>query len=52
MFVPLWRSTNQLLGQLQRVLEPEADDEDGSAEGAVARVVRTVLAPRLRRQNH
>ncbi|MEU9452395.1 Clp protease N-terminal domain-containing protein [Streptomyces sp. NPDC048277] len=49
MFVPLWRSTNQLLLQMQRVLEPEPEDEGGSAESKVARVVRTVLAPRLRR---
>ncbi|MEV1066076.1 Clp protease N-terminal domain-containing protein [Streptomyces sp. NPDC050263] len=49
MFVPLWRSTNQLLLQLQRVLEPDPEDVDGSAAGKVAEVVRTVLAPRLRR---
>ncbi|MEU3348284.1 Clp protease N-terminal domain-containing protein [Streptomyces sp. NPDC006700] len=55
MFVPLWRSTNQLLLQIQRVLEPEPEEEDGSAEsnesneGKVANAVRTVLAPRLRR---
>jgi ATP-dependent Clp protease ATP-binding subunit ClpC len=50
MFVPLWRSTNQLLLQIQRMLEPEPDDEGGSAESKVAKVVRTVLAPRLRRR--
>ncbi|MFC9639070.1 Clp protease N-terminal domain-containing protein [Streptomyces mirabilis] len=50
MFVPLWRSTNQLLLQLQRVLEPEPGEEDGSAASNVAKVVRTVLAPRLRRR--
>ena len=49
MFVQLWRSTNQLLAQIQRVLEPESEDEDGSAAGKVAKAVRTVLAPRLRR---
>ncbi|XES00359.1 Clp protease N-terminal domain-containing protein [Streptomyces sp. S1D4-11] len=49
MFVPLWRSTNQLLLQIQRVLEPEPGEEDGSAASNVAKVVRTVLAPRLRR---
>ncbi|MFI2206588.1 Clp protease N-terminal domain-containing protein [Streptomyces sp. NPDC020192] len=49
MFVPLWRSTNQLLLQIQRVLEPEPEEEDGSAASKVAKVVRTVLAPRLRR---
>ncbi|GHE08843.1 hypothetical protein GCM10010339_59050 [Streptomyces alanosinicus] len=49
MFVPLWRSTNQLLLQLQRILEPEPEEEDGSAENKVAKAVRTVLAPRLRR---
>ncbi|MGW0878014.1 Clp protease N-terminal domain-containing protein [Streptomyces sp. NPDC002671] len=49
MFVPLWRSTNQLLLQIQRVLEPEPEDEGGSAANNVAKVVRTVLAPRLRR---
>ncbi|MCZ4096973.1 Clp protease [Streptomyces sp. So13.3] len=48
MFVPLWRSANQLLLQVQRVLEPEPE-EDGSAAGNVAKVVRAVLAPRLRR---
>ncbi|WP_406164808.1 Clp protease N-terminal domain-containing protein [Streptomyces sp. NBC_00996] len=49
MFVPLWRSTNQLLLQIQRVLEPEPEEGDGSAASKVAKVVRTVLAPRLRR---
>ncbi|WP_443612856.1 Clp protease N-terminal domain-containing protein [Actinoallomurus purpureus] len=49
MFVPLWRSTNQLLLQIQRVLEPEPEEEGGSAASNVAKVVRTVLAPRLRR---
>ncbi|MBL1104410.1 Clp protease [Streptomyces sp. 5-8] len=49
MFVPLWRSTNQLLTQFQRLLEPEPEDGDGSAAGKVAKAVRTVLAPRLRR---
>lgn len=49
MFLPLWRSTHQLLLQLQRLLEPDAEEEDGSAEGKVAKTVRTVLAPRLRR---
>ncbi|MFJ2197173.1 Clp protease N-terminal domain-containing protein [Streptomyces violaceusniger] len=49
MFVPLWRSTNQLLLQIQRVLEPEPEEADGSAESKVAKAVRTVLAPRLRR---
>ncbi|ARP69495.1 Clp protease [Streptomyces pluripotens] len=49
MFVPLWRSTNQLLLQLQRILEPEPEEEDGAAENKVAKAVRTVLAPRLRR---
>ncbi|WP_417799528.1 Clp protease N-terminal domain-containing protein [Streptomyces beijiangensis] len=53
MFVPLWRSTNQLLLQIQRVLEPEPEPEPeaegGSAASNVAKVVRTVLAPRLRR---
>lgn len=50
MFVPLWRSTNQLLTQIQRVLEPELDDAVGPAASTVATVVRAVLAPRLRRQ--
>jgi ATP-dependent Clp protease ATP-binding subunit ClpA len=50
MFVPLWRSANQLLLQIQRVLEPEPEEEDGSAASKVAKVVRTVLAPRLRRR--
>ncbi|WP_414636103.1 Clp protease N-terminal domain-containing protein [Amycolatopsis sp.] len=50
MFVPLWRSTNQLLLQIQRMLEPEPDEEGGSAASKVTKVVRTVLAPRLRRR--
>ncbi|GAA4629205.1 hypothetical protein GCM10023196_048970 [Actinoallomurus vinaceus] len=50
MFVPLWRSTNQLLLQIQRVLEPEPEEEGGSAASNVAKVVRTMLAPRLRRR--
>ena len=49
MFVPLWRSTNQLLQQIQRVLEPEPEEEGGSAASKVAKAVRAVLAPRLRR---
>ncbi|MGW2048258.1 Clp protease N-terminal domain-containing protein [Streptomyces sp. NPDC001858] len=49
LFVPLWRSTNQLLLQVQRMLEPDPEDEDGSAASDVAKAVRTVLAPRLRR---
>jgi ATP-dependent Clp protease ATP-binding subunit ClpC len=49
MFVPLWRSTNQLLLQIQRVLEPEPEEEGGSAVSKVAKAVRTVLAPRFRR---
>jgi hypothetical protein len=50
MFVPLWRSADQLLRQLQGVLEPEPEDESGSTAGKVAKVVRSVLAPRLRRR--
>jgi ATP-dependent Clp protease ATP-binding subunit ClpC len=49
MFVPLWRSTNRLLLQIQRVLEPASEEEDGSAMSKVAQAVRTVLAPRFRR---
>ncbi|WP_237282537.1 Clp protease N-terminal domain-containing protein [Streptomyces fodineus] len=49
MFVPLWRSTNQLLLQTQRMLEPEPEEQDGSTENKVAKAVRTVLAPRFRR---
>ncbi|MEU3785739.1 Clp protease N-terminal domain-containing protein [Streptomyces sp900129855] len=49
LFVPLWRSTNQLLLQLRGMLEPEPEEDDGSAASKVAKVVRTVLAPRLRR---
>jgi ATP-dependent Clp protease ATP-binding subunit ClpA len=49
MFVPLWRSTNQLLLQVQRMLEPEPEEEGGSAASKVTKVVRAVLAPRLRR---
>ncbi|MEU2420739.1 Clp protease N-terminal domain-containing protein [Streptomyces sp. NPDC007851] len=48
-FVPLWRSVNQLLAQLQQVLEPEPEGEDGPAVSKVAKAVRSVLAPRLRR---
>jgi ATP-dependent Clp protease ATP-binding subunit ClpA len=50
MFVPLWRSTNQLLLQIKRVLEPESEEEGGSAASKVAKAVRTVLASRLRRR--
>lgn len=50
MFVPLWRATNQLLLQIQHVLEPEPEEgDDASAASKVAKAVRTVLAPRLRR---
>lgn len=49
LFVPLWRSANQLLQQIQRTMEPEPEDGDGSAASKVAKAVRTVLAPRLRR---
>ena len=49
MFVPLWRSANQLLRQIQHLLEPESDDEAGPAGSKVAKVVRRVLAPRFRR---
>lgn len=49
MFVPLWRSTNHLLAQVQRVLEPESGEGDGSAASTVAKTVRTVFASRLRR---
>lgn len=51
LFVPAWRSTHELLLRIQRLLEPEADAADESAGGAVARVVRAVLAPRLRRRD-
>lgn len=50
LFVPLWRSTNQLLQQLQRALEPEPEKGDGPATSTVAKTVRAVLAPRLRRR--
>lgn len=50
MFVPLWRSTNQLLARIQRLLEPAPGQEGESAASGVATVVRAVLAPRLRRQ--
>jgi ATP-dependent Clp protease ATP-binding subunit ClpC len=49
MFVPLWRSTSQLLLQIQPMLEPEPEDEGGPAASNAAKVVRTVLASRLRR---
>lgn len=48
-FVLLWRSANQTLLQIQRMPEPEPEDEDGSVASNAAKVVRTVLAPRLRR---
>ncbi|MFG1809619.1 Clp protease N-terminal domain-containing protein [Streptomyces sp. NPDC049040] len=48
MFVPLWRSTHQLLLRIQGMLGPEPEEED-TAESPVAKAVRTVLAPRLRR---
>ena len=50
LFVPLWRSTNHLLAQIQRILEPQPEHDDGSAASKMAQVVRTVLAPRLRRR--
>ncbi|MET7451375.1 Clp protease N-terminal domain-containing protein [Streptomyces sp. NPDC005574] len=49
LFVPLWRSTNSLLLQIRSMLEPEPEEEDGSAVSKAAKVVRTVLAHRLRR---
>ncbi|MDR6978351.1 ATP-dependent Clp protease ATP-binding subunit ClpC [Streptomyces sp. 3330] len=49
MFVPLWRATGQLLQRLQGVLEPEPEEDGGSAASSAAEVVRKVLAPRLRR---
>ncbi|MEV6946566.1 Clp protease N-terminal domain-containing protein [Streptomyces sp. NPDC051172] len=49
LFVPLWRSAGQLLQQIRRTLEPEPEDDDGSTASKVAKAVRTVLAPRLRR---
>src|SRR5207248_10706299 len=48
-FVPLWRSANQVMQQIQRTLEPEPEEDDGSAASKVAKAVRMVLAPRLRR---
>jgi ATP-dependent Clp protease ATP-binding subunit ClpC len=50
LFVPLWRSTNQLLQQIQHTLEPESGEGDGSSASTVAKTVRTALAPRLRRR--
>ncbi|MFI7402229.1 Clp protease N-terminal domain-containing protein [Streptomyces sp. NPDC049541] len=49
LFVPVWRSADQLLQQIQRTLEPEPEEDDGSAASKVAKAVRTVLTPRLRR---
>ena len=49
LFLPLWRSVDQLLQQIQRTLEPEPEEDDGSAASKVAKAVRTALAPRLRR---
>lgn len=50
MFVPLWRSTGQLLSQIRHLLEPESGPEDGgSAASRTTKAVRAVLAPRLRR---
>ncbi|MGW3118296.1 Clp protease N-terminal domain-containing protein [Streptomyces sp. NPDC001107] len=49
LFVPLWRSANQLLQQIERTLQPEPEEDDGSPASKVAKAVRTVLAPRLRR---
>ncbi|HEX4222359.1 MAG TPA: Clp protease N-terminal domain-containing protein [Pseudonocardiaceae bacterium] len=51
LFIPLWRATNQLLLEIQRLLEPEDEDEDGSPTSNVAKIVRSVLAPRLRRRS-
>lgn len=50
MFIPLWRSTNQLLLEVQRVLEPEVE-AGGSAVSKVAQAVRTALTPRFRPVN-
>ncbi|MGW2570733.1 Clp protease N-terminal domain-containing protein [Streptomyces sp. NPDC001537] len=49
LFAPVWRSADQFLQQIQRTLEPEPEEDDGSAASKVAKAVRTVLAPRLRR---
>ncbi|MEU5073990.1 Clp protease N-terminal domain-containing protein [Streptomyces asoensis] len=57
MFVPLWRATDRLLLDLQRVLSPEPGAEPGAGEGEegdpgtdrVTEAVRAALAPRLRR---
>ncbi|MGW2716977.1 Clp protease N-terminal domain-containing protein [Streptomyces sp. NPDC001492] len=49
LFVPLWRSANQLLEQIRRTLEPQPEEDDGSAASKVAKAVRTALTPRLRR---
>ncbi|MDT8912504.1 Clp protease N-terminal domain-containing protein [Amycolatopsis sp. PS_44_ISF1] len=52
LFVPLWRATNQVLQQLRRTVEPESGEEEVSTDDtdAVAKAVRSVLAPRLRRR--
>jgi ATP-dependent Clp protease ATP-binding subunit ClpC len=50
LFIPLWRATNQLLLEIQRLLEPESDDDAESSTSNVAKFMRTVLAPRLRRR--
>jgi hypothetical protein len=51
LFIPVWRSTNQLLEQVQRVLEPEPEQPAESGASRTAAVVRAVLAPRLRRRS-
>ncbi|MGC5361876.1 Clp protease N-terminal domain-containing protein [Streptomyces sp. DT24] len=49
MFVPLWRSTNQLLLQIQHVLRPDPDEENRSTASTTDKAVRAVLMPRFRR---
>ncbi|WEH37468.1 Clp protease N-terminal domain-containing protein [Streptomyces sp. AM 4-1-1] len=49
MFVPLWRSTNQLLLKIQHVLRPDPDEEDRSTASTTDKAVRAVLMPRFRR---
>ncbi len=50
LFVPLWRSTNQLLQQIQHVLDPDPAEDDGPTTRSVTKIVRAILAPRLRRR--
>ncbi|MGK5642413.1 Clp protease N-terminal domain-containing protein [Streptomyces sp. URMC 126] len=49
MFVPVWRSADELLRRLRSALEPEPGGADGSPASDTDRAVRAALGSRLRR---